>query len=113
MVAVCALLGALATPGASLGAPASPATAAPAAPQPAPPAAAAAPKAAGPPAPVSIPVPQIVAQAAEVRNLLRDLETLTAPVPAIMAIQTPLLDVSAELRPESNPTTELLEHAPP
>ena len=113
MVAVCALLGALATPGASLGAPASPATAAPAAPQPAPPAAAAAPKAAGPLAPVSIPVPQIVAQAAEVRNLLRDLETLTAPVPAIMAIQTRLLDVSAKLGPEFKSTIEILEQGPP
>ena len=108
VVVVCALLGTLATSGVSLGAPPSPAaTTAPAAPQAAPP------KTAAPPAPVAIPVPQIVAQAAEVTKLLRDLEALAAPVPALVAIQARLPEVRAKLGPEFKSTIEILEQGPP
>ena len=87
-VAVCALLCVLATAPAAFGAPASPAAATvpPAeAPQKAPPAPGTPLEAAAPQAPVSIPLPQIVAKAEEVRKLLRELDALAAPAPAITA----------------------------
>jgi len=87
-VAVCALLCVLATAPAAFGAPASPAAATvpPAeAPRKAPPAPGTPLEAAAPQAPVSIPVPQIVAKAEEVTKLLRELDALAAPAPAITA----------------------------
>jgi small-conductance mechanosensitive channel len=125
-VAVCALLWLLTIPPASFGAPPSPpvpaaGTAAPAkgtappaeVPEKAPAAPGVAPKAAAPPAPASIPVPQIVAQAEEVKKLLREMDALAEPVPAIVAIQTRLPDRSANLGPELKSTLELLEQGPP
>src|SRR5438034_6875305 len=104
IVVVCALLGVLAIAPAAFGAPASPAagTVPPAeAPQKAPPAPGAPPKAAAPQAPVSIPVPQIVVQAEAVTKLLRELDALAAPAPAIVAIQTRLPDVRTKLGPRA------------
>jgi small-conductance mechanosensitive channel len=115
-VAVCALLCVLATAPAAFGAPASPAAATvpPAeAPQKAPPAPGTPLKAAAPQAPVSIPVPQIVAKAEEVTKLLRELDALAAPVPAIVAIQTRLPDVRTKLGPEFKSTIDVLEQGPP
>ena len=116
IVVVCALLGVLAIAPAAFGAPASPAagTVPPAeAPQKAPPAPGAPPKAAAPQAPVSIPVPQIVVQAEAVTKLLRELDALAAPVPAIVAIQTRLPDVRTKLGPEFKSTIDVLEQGPP
>ena len=65
------------------------------------------------PTPTSIPVPQIVTKAAEVTKMLRDLDTLAAPQPAILEIQNRLRDVSARLGPEFKSTIEILEQGPP
>jgi len=65
-----------------------------------------------PPAPVSIPIPEISRQAEEVTKLLRDLKALAAPLLAIDAIQAGLSEVSARLGPELESTTETLKHDP-
>jgi len=62
---------------------------------------------------VSIPVPQIVAKAEEVTKLLRELDALAAPVPAIVAIQTRLPEVRTKLGPEFKSTIDVLEQGPP
>src|ERR1043166_6062049 len=66
-----------------------------------------------PQAPKAIPVPEIVKRADEVAKHLRETEELTAPRPAIDAIQARLPEVSARLGPELESTIETLNAAPP
>ncbi len=66
-----------------------------------------------PQAPKAIPVPEIVKRADEVAKRLRETEELTAPRPAIDAIQARLPEVSARLGPELESTIETLNAAPP
>ncbi len=114
-VPVVALLVALATPAvASAAAPGGPSPGAPppATQQKAPPAPGAEQKAQPPPAPTAIPVPEIVKRAEEIAKLLRELEGLAAPGPAIDAIQARLPDVSARLGRELDATIETLKQEP-
>ena len=116
VVAAYVVLCLMATAPDCVGAPASPApaTVLPAeAPQKTPPAPGTPLKGAAPQAPVSIPVPEIVAKAQEVTKLLRELDALAAPVPEIVAIQTRLPDISTKLGPELKSTIEILEQGPP
>src|SRR5256885_13935473 len=66
-----------------------------------------------PQAPKAIPVPEIVKRADEVAKRLRETEELTAPRPAIDAIQARLPEVSGRLGPELESTIETLHAAPP
>src|SRR2546428_3298067 len=66
-----------------------------------------------PQAPKAIPVPEIVKRADEVGKRLRETEELTAPRPAIDAIQARLPEVSGRLGPELEPTIDTLNAAPP
>ena len=66
-----------------------------------------------PQAPKAIPVPEIVKRADEVAKRLRETEELTAPRPAIDAIQARLPEVSGRLGPELESTIETLNAAPP
>jgi hypothetical protein len=65
-----------------------------------------------PPAPVSIPAPEIAKRAEEVAKLLRDFDALTASSPAFDEIQGRLPEVSARLAPESESTIETLKYEP-
>src|SRR5437867_10569556 len=64
-----------------------------------------------PQAPKAIPVPEIVKRADEVAKRLRETEELTAPRPAIDAIQARLPEVSGRLGPELESTIEPLNGA--
>src|SRR5206468_2466975 len=66
-----------------------------------------------PQAPKAIPVPEIVKRADEVAKRLRETEELTAPRPAIDAIQARLPEVSGRLGPELESTIETLNAPPP
>ena len=99
-VPILALLGTLAVSPASLAAVGGPTTAA---------TPAAKPEVPAPPTPASIPVPDIAMRAEEVTALLRDLEPLTAPGPAIEAIQARLPEVSALLGTEMASTNAQLK----
>jgi small-conductance mechanosensitive channel len=63
-------------------------------------------------APTAIPVPEIVRRAEEVAKLLRELEGLAEPPPAIDAIQARLPEVSARLGREFDATIETLKEEP-
>src|SRR6266404_1061253 len=105
VVAAYVVLCLMATAPDCVGAPASPApaTVLPAeAPQKTPPAPGTPLKGAAPQAPVSIPVPEIVAKAQEVTKHLRELDALAAPVP----------EFRADVGPELKSTIEILEQGP-
>ena len=80
--------------------------------QKAPPAPGAEQKAQAPQTPVSIPIPEIAKQAEEVTQLLRDLEALAVPGPAIDVIPARLPEVSSRLSRELDSATETLKHDP-
>jgi small-conductance mechanosensitive channel len=66
-----------------------------------------------PQVPTAIRVPEIVRRAEEVAKLLRELEALAEPQPAIDAIQARLPEVNARLAPEFESTLEILKSEPP
>ena len=69
-------------------------------------------KAQAPQAPTAIPVPEIVRRAEEVAKLLRELEGLAEPGPAIDAIRARLPEVSARLGRELDATIATLKQEP-
>ena len=112
---VFALLAALAAQPASsatAGGPTSGAAPPPAVQQKAPPAPGPEQKDQAPQTPVSVPVPEIAQRAEEVAGLLRELEALAAPGPAIEAMQAGLPDVSARLGQELDSTIGTLKQDP-
>jgi small-conductance mechanosensitive channel len=66
----------------------------------------------GTPAAVPIPVPEVARRAEEVGKLLRDLEALLLPGPAIEAIETRSPDIAAQIEERAAATARLLEGQP-